>query len=46
MGVQVTGCQDPILSFFFFGKILFCPFFLGNVLFILFFGQFAFNFGI
>ena len=43
--VHNTGCQDPILSYFF-DKILFCPIFWEMSYFILFFGNFAFNFGI
>ena len=40
----LSGCQDPILSYFF-DKILFCPIFWEMSYFILFFGLFAFNFG-
>ena len=37
---------NPILSYFFFDKILFCPIFWEMSYFILFFGHFAFSFGI
>ena len=45
---EVQGVKilfNPISSYFF-GKILFCPIFCEMSYFILFFGHYAFNFGI